>query len=73
MVISTYIFNFEIRVQDQEQQQLLLKAEETVRGKLREELTSKEATTDEFRKVSSFYTFFGGHILIGSRQFKDFY
>lgn len=38
--------------QDQQQhQQLLMKAEEMVRGKLREEISSKEATTDEFRQV----------------------
>ena len=29
-----------------------MKAEETVRAKLREEISSKEATTDEFRQVS---------------------
>lgn len=29
-----------------------MKAEEMVRGKLREEISSKEATTDEFRQVS---------------------
>jgi len=38
---------------DQQKQQLLKKAEEIVNAKLREEISIKESTTDEFRQVSS--------------------
>jgi len=36
---------------NQDQQQVLMRAEEAVRAKLRDEISFKEATTDEFRQV----------------------
>jgi len=47
----TFYSSNSIESVNQDQHQLLMKAEETVKAKFRDEISSKEATTDEFRQI----------------------